>query len=99
MITSGFMLNSSPPPRTAPAAAIDLRASLIAGSENSTPMSAPPSSRPMPSGRFTAPKRKSGAWWAITVDGVQPMEKAMGLITKNARMPPASTKSPARPVM
>ena len=48
--------SSSPPPRTLPTAATLLSAARIAGSDMTMPIIAPPSSRPMPSGRLKAPK-------------------------------------------
>ena len=64
--------SSSPPPRTLPAAATLLSAARMAGNDMTMPIIAPPSSRPMPSGRLKAPKPYAGASWAATDAGIQP---------------------------
>ena len=56
VMPSVFSPSSSERPRILLAAAMDLIASFVAGSEKRMPMSAPPSSSPIPSGRLNALK-------------------------------------------
>ena len=70
-ITSTLSGSSSRSLPCSPAARIEPSAAPMAGKANTSPISAPPIRRPMPSGRFMLSSAQVGAFSAETAAGIQ----------------------------